>query len=127
MGTAQLANAGASGQDATLLASAKMTQRAVPSWCQFVPAEFQSAACRGSSAAGCTCSNVCKDIPAGSWSDNPECCGCDASQMASAEAGDSRSTTTHLANAGASGQVATLLASANMAMSAVPSWCHLVP
>merc|ERR1719229_2018204 len=100
---------------------------AAPSWCQFVPAQFQSAACRGSNAAGCACSNFCKDTPAESWSNNPECCGCQASQSGTASANDAGSTGTAQPGTGASGRMAAFLGSANLTASASPSWCQFVP
>merc|ERR1712039_515368 len=51
---------------------------AVPAWCQYVPDDEKTAACRGTDAGGCTCDGSCSEIPAGSWQWNPQCCGCGA-------------------------------------------------
>jgi len=72
-----------SGKASAFLAPQQLTTKAaVPSWCQFVPTQFQGAACRGSSASGCTCASFCEDTPAESWANNPECCGCQGSKSA---------------------------------------------
>lgn len=48
----------------------------VPSWCQYVPDQYQQTGCRGTSSSGCTCDDACKQIPSNTWSYNPQCCGC---------------------------------------------------
>merc|ERR1712137_592944 len=83
----------------------------VPAWCHFVPAEFQSVACRGSNASGCTCQDFCKDTPSSSWPNNPECCSCNAEEA-------SRATPS------SSAKVAAALAQKTESM---PAWCHFVP
>jgi len=86
----------------------------VPAWCHFVPAQFQSAACRGSSGSGCTCKSFCESTARGSWSNNPECCGCSAPL-------------TDVASTGSSGKAAAFLAPQQLSLKAVPAWCHFVP
>jgi len=88
--------------------------KAVPSWCHYVPTEFQGVACRGSSASGCTCSSFCKDTSADSWSNNPECCACQASQSAPVAAGGAD-------------KVTAFMAPQQLIAKAVPSWCQHVP
>jgi len=47
----------------------------VPAWCQFVPSDYKSQACRGTGP-GCKCSDWCDATPNESQKWNPECCGC---------------------------------------------------
>merc|ERR1711933_490845 len=82
---------------------------AVPAWCTYVPVGIQQAACRGSSAQGCKCSDFCKDQPANTQGWNPECCGC---KGASAEAGK---------------LVAAAAPGVGLGALAVPAWCIYVP
>merc|ERR1711920_1114885 len=93
----------------------QLTAKAVPSWCQYVPTSVQSAACRGSTS-GCTCSSFCKDTPAASRSNNPECCGCDATQAALSDGKASGSKVAFLASQQPAAQ--------HLTAKAVPSWCQ---
>ena len=76
---------------------------AKPAWCQFVPVQFQEVACRGSSAAGCTCQDFCAQTSNASMQWNTECCGC---------AGVNRTAAAPL-------QL--------VAVQGVPAWCQYVP
>ena len=67
----QIASAAAVSSDRAALPSEQLALKAVPSWCQYVPAEYRPVACRGSSPSGCICASFCKDTAADSWSNNP--------------------------------------------------------
>mmetsp|Transcript_48351 Transcript_48351/g.121796 ORF Transcript_48351/g.121796 Transcript_48351/m.121796 type:complete len:316 (+) Transcript_48351:48-995(+) len=53
-------------------------QGMLPTWCQFVPSDYKTEACHGTSP-GCKCSEWCSATPLVSRQWNPECCGCSRS------------------------------------------------
>mmetsp|Transcript_95114 Transcript_95114/g.248117 ORF Transcript_95114/g.248117 Transcript_95114/m.248117 type:complete len:539 (-) Transcript_95114:62-1678(-) len=101
---------GDSGIDARTTLADIGSAQGLPTWCRWVPADFELEACR---AAGCQCQSWCDASPTISWEWNPQCCACNSESTGNEP-------NTHGDDAG------TELGAASFGLQ-FPTWCRSVP